>query len=99
MDVVVVTCRSAVGAVVVIRNGDGVVRGAATGDGVVEGRGDATGNDVGGGRGGVVVPTGAETGVCTGAADDATLSPLLSMHVPLESMPTQSPTKRFEQSK
>jgi hypothetical protein len=74
-----------IGADVVTGNGVGAARGA----GVVA----VTGRGVGGG---MLVPTGAETGKLTGAG---AVPPLLSIHAPVASKPTQSPTNRLEQSK
>lgn len=90
------------GAGVVTIAGDGAEIGADIGRGV--GAIAVTGNGVGGGitvtgngvGGGIAVPRGADVGMRTGAG---TVPPLLSMHTPAVSKPTQLPTKRFEQSK
>ena len=76
----------------------------ATGNFVGDGRGTGTGTRTGTGTGtgatrGVVtavVTFGADIGILVGAG---TFPKLLSMHIPSESMPTQSPINRFEQSK
>ena len=83
--------------VTVTGNGVGGGSGAVTGNGVGGGRGAATGTGAGGG---MVVPTGADIGGRTGAGTGAgTVPPLLSIHKPCESKPTQSPINRLEQSK
>jgi hypothetical protein len=50
--------------------------------------------------GGIVVPNGADIGKFNGAGEGTGVTlPLLSIHSPNSSKPTQSPSNRFEQSK